>query len=109
MEFPSILGPRVFLNLFQVRLILSSECKERAFLSPQSHGEVRFRSGHLLELKGFSTRQYFSKLARVLFKISSSTDIEFVLHMIEAHSSSEFEVNLEGLDLLLCHPEYVQV
>ena len=107
MEFPSILGPRVFLNLFQVRLILSSECKERAFLSPQSHGEVGFRSGHLLELKGFSTRQYFSKLARVLFKISSSTDIEFVLHMIEAYSLKECEVNLPSLDFFLWDPKYV--
>ena len=68
-----------------------------------------------LHLEDFLTiiRQYFPKVSKELknhlILSTSSTKVETVSDMTEAHSSSEFEVNQEGLDLLLCHPEYVQV
>ena len=87
MEFPGNPGQRVFLDLVEMRRIdLASESKERASLLPQSHCEEAFRSAHHLKLCNFPSIN-FTEIRDVLLEIyCSSSKIEVVLYMIEAHS-----------------------
>ena len=66
MEFPLISSEAVFLNLFQVGSIVPSERKESVSKSPEAHGEVAFRSRHILKLCEFSIRHYCSKMRQKL-------------------------------------------
>ena len=91
--FPSILRSWVFLNLFQVRSIVSSQCKKSVLLLPQSHCERDFGSEDVLKMCDLSIGQHSSEDRKELLVIKrSSSNIEAVLHMIETHSSGKDEL-----------------
>ena len=54
-------------------------------------------------------RQYYSEAREVCPILISSSQIEAVLHMKEAHPKGECETKLVRLDLLLRNAKYVQL
>ena len=87
MESPGILGLRILFNLLQARPIEPTYREEHASLLPESHCEASISGRHPLKLCCFSIRQYLTKDGGVVHEIKHpSSEVETVLHMVEAHS-----------------------
>ena len=89
--------------------MISSYCNESAFLLPQNHCKIGFRSGHVLEFCDFSIKRFCSKLRKNFVLKIPSTDIEAVLYMSEAHSIGKREVNCISLEFFLWDAHCVQL